>query len=238
MGRDVQTPALIIDADSPQGGDHGLLLDVGRYRRLLDPAVPMGLLDQRGEALRERSEQHAQVLCAQTEVVVVQQGLIGALPLRREAFAVGACQLHVALEVRSEGGEIVRFASHAPALLPLGGSERDLRCQIGGYASGTLPVATGDAHHVAIDFAQIVSVELLQPLAELLGGRPLVGQPGQRAELMPPPCRARGGHHHQLIPGGEHLQGRQVGQLGHATSELLQRCHRCEDYEKRQMTRS
>ncbi len=178
-----------------------------------------------GSSLGERAEQTAQLGGAEPEVIVAEQRVVDALAILGDAFPVLAGQLDVALQRGSERGEVIALACQAPALLALRAGLREFGGELLGHPPGALPVTPRDAHDVAVELLERLPVELLQPRAELLGGRPFVGQSRERPQLLRARRRALAGHHHELVPGGQHAQRGQVGQLGHALAQLFEGAH-------------
>ncbi len=61
-------------------------------------------------------------------------------------------------------------------------------------------------------------LELVQPLADLGRGGALVREARQRPELLGAAGRALGGHHHELVPAEQHLDGVEVDEFGEAVA--------------------
>jgi hypothetical protein len=93
----------------------------------------------------------------------------------------------------------------APALLALRAGLRELGGKLDRNAPRALPVAPREAHDVRVEAVERRVVELGQPFADLFARRAFVRQPRERAELLRARRRTLGGHHHELIPRGEHL---------------------------------
>ena len=183
---------------------------------------------ERRQRFGQLGEQPAQLARAQTEVIVAKERLVGALGPLGQALPVGACELDVALKRGGERREVVVLARHQPALLALGMGVGHLRRELGGHPARPVPVAAGEAHDVEVERLQLLGFQLQQPAIDLIRCRAFVCEPRERAELVRPRLRALAGHHHPLVPGGEHGQRIEVGQLGHATAQLYKGVHALE----------
>jgi hypothetical protein len=219
MCRDVDAPARLVDAEATQRARHRRLLRAHRHlERPVWRAHP-----RRGYQRR------------QPEVVVAKQRLVAALALLRNAIAVGARELDVALQRRRERREVVVCTRLLPDLLAVGARPRQLHGELFRHPARPLPVAARKAHDVAVELVQgrpadrsrpiARRVDLRQPLSDLRGGGLLVGEASERPELLPARRAALAGHHHQLVPVGEHPNRGEIRQLGHAGAQLLHRVH-------------
>ncbi len=181
---------------------------------------------------RARRTRGAAPAVAQPEVEVAQQPLIAALAILGHAFAICARELHVSLERRHERREVVVGARALPALLAVGLRTCALDGKLVGDAARALPVAARQAHDVAIQLIErraslAASISSSQSPISLAVARSCV-----RRASVPSCCaragRALGGHHHELIPAAQHPDRGEIGELGHATTQLLEGLHRLE----------
>ena len=225
MRRDVQSPALLIDAYSPQRVPDRRVLHVYGHRELATRRVGAHLLRERRQRRTEGAEQLPQHRGLQAEVVLGQQLLIWAGAALCQALSVLAREPHVALERGREACEIIVRPRAPPALLALGVGPGALGGEIRRYAARSLPLPSRHAHDVAVEIAQLRDLESGQPFPDLLAGRAFVRELRQRTQLVGPGLRAPARHHHQLIPRREHVQRTQVCELGHALAQPLQGIH-------------
>jgi len=165
---------------------------------------------ERRKRVGELPEHAAQLVGPQPEVIVTEQRVIRALALFSDAPRIGAGELHVALQRGRESAEVILFARDPPALLPVGARAGKLGGKLFWNTTSPLPVATCDAHDVAIEIIELRPIELGQPAADVLGGAALMRDAGQGAKLLSPSLRALLRHHHQLIPADQHLDTGEV----------------------------
>ena len=233
MRGDVDAPASLVDPQRAQHARHRrpLRLDRGRHRDRR--RLRARLLDQWRQRARELAEDAAYLGRAQPEVVVAEQPLVRRLGRVRDAFAVGARELHVALEIRRERREVVLRPCALPAVLSLGVRVRELARELVRDLARPLPVAPREAHDVALALTELRVIELLEPPAELRRRRALVCQARDCPELVRA-CRAAfARHHHELVPLRERLQRVEIRKLGDALEQLRERLrgrgggHRC-----------
>ena len=139
MRRDVDAPAVVVDPDAAQRAVDRRLLRGERDgdRRRGGPRGRLG--DERRQRLAEPAEDAAQLVGAQAEVVLVEQGVVRAH--RVEARGVRARELDVAPQRWHEGAEVARRARGVPRLLSLGGGLRALDGQLVGNPPHPVPVA-------------------------------------------------------------------------------------------------
>ena len=219
MRRLVDPPAVVGDADARQHQRDGVPLggEWGAGRG----AVAARVGDERRELLRELPEDLLQALRREPEVVVGQHRVVGPGEAV-EALRVRARELDVAAQGRSEGGEVAGLPRRLPDRLALRGGALDLGRQVAGHAPGAVEVAAGDPHDVGVDALEPVALELVQPRADLVGGRARVREPLQRRELLAAAGASGGRHHRALIPGGQAAERREVAQLRHPLPQGVQ----------------
>src|SRR5437764_1693719 len=184
--RDVQSPALLIDAYSPQRVPDRRVLHVYRHRELATRRVGAHLLRERRQRSTEGAEQLPQYRGLQAEVVLGQQLLIWAGAALCQALSVLAREPHVALERGREACEIIVRPRAPPALLALGVGPGALGGEIRRYAARSLPLPSRHAHDVAVEIAQLRNLESGQPFPDLLAGRAFVRELRQRTQLVGP----------------------------------------------------
>ncbi len=211
MRRDVHAPARLVDPEPAQRARHRRLLRARRAPRASGAACARrASATSGGSACAERPEHTPQLGCAQPEVVVAEQPLVAALAL----LATHSPYARASSTLRSSAGANAAKSSFAramlPALLAVGARSRALDRELFRHAARALPVAARQAHDVAIELVErppprrAASISSSHSPISAAVARSWV----RRASV--PSCCARagaalGGHHHQLVPAGEHL---------------------------------
>src|SRR5437763_12506570 len=174
--------------------------------------------------MRQGAEQLLQFARAQAEVVILEQRLVETAAVG-QTLAVRARQLYVSLQRRGEAAEVILRARPLPGLLAIGAGASALGRKLRWNAPRPLPVAPRHPHEIAVDIAEIRAFCLLQPRSDVLRGGTIMGQARERAERERAGAGTLGGHHHELVPGRQHLQGREVCELCSALAQVANRTH-------------
>ena len=207
--RHVDAPAVLADAEPPQRCPNSSALGLDRYAdgHRAPLRLPADAGDQRPQALGEAGEDRLNPLCCDAVVEVVKQRVVGSRRIF-EARRIGAGELDVARQCRSERREVRVGARRLPRRLPGSRRLRSLADEVCRHAALALEVPPCDADDVAVDLVELTAFQLLEPLADLVGARKLVRDTVERGELVRARGRALGRHHHPLVPPGEPTERR------------------------------
>jgi len=138
-----------------------------------------------------------------------------------EAGAVAPAQLEVVLQEGREGGEVVGLACLHPRPAGRHAGAGHLGHQLAGDAHGLVEVAPGDADDVGLEL--VARRRFGEQRADALVGEALVGQAPDGGAHLPARAAAGGRHAHLLVPGHEHADAIEVGDLGQALAQLVHR---------------
>jgi hypothetical protein len=138
-----------------------------------------------------------------------------------EAGAVAPAQLDVALQVGREGREVVDLARLHPRAARGHAGAGHLGHQLAGHAHGLVEVARGDAQDVGLEL--VARRRLGEQRADALVGEALVGQAPDGGAHLAARLAAGGRHAYLLVPGHEHADAIEVGDLGQALAQLVHR---------------
>ncbi len=169
---------------------------------------------------RSRAQRLAHLGRGHARLVVVEQRVVGVLGLGK-ARAVAPAQLDVALQVRREGCEVVGLARLHPGAARGHAGAGHLGHELAGHATGLVEVAPGDAHDVGLEL--VARRRFGEQRGDALVGEALVGQAPDGGAHLPARLTARRRHAHLLVPGHEHADALEVGDLGQALAQLVHR---------------
>ena len=186
-----------------------------------------GLTDDRRQLRAEHVEDGLHLGRRHPRLVLVEEGVVGRVALLH-VLRPAERDVVDALEGRPEDREVVRLARLEPGDVCLAALARPVGRELGGDAPGLLPVA---ASHP--DQARIVGVEvelglerreLVEQPADLVGGEPLVCDPGERRRDLRACGSALRRHHRPLVPAGDRAGLLEVVDLGQPLLQIGQSC--------------
>jgi ketosteroid isomerase-like protein len=222
MGRVVEAPRVVVDADRVQDGAHeGALAGLGERARAVaqQRAVDRRCRGhQRDETVAQARQRLGQLVGVQAGLVVVEERVVGVVRLG-EAGAVAPAQLDLALQVRGERREVAVLARLQPGHPRRRRRARELGDELARHPARLVVVAARYPHDVGLEL--VARLRGLEQLAHALVDETLVRDAPHGGPHLAAPFGAGGRHADLLIPAQHSHRLLEVGDLGKALAQLV-----------------
>src|SRR5581483_876148 len=188
--------------------------------------------DERADAVAQVPEHRRHLRRGHPGLEVVEQGveLVDEAFEALEAIGVSPPELHVVLQVRQEGREVLIRTGLGPCVLGGRRGAGELGPQVRRHPARLLPAPARDAHQARVDGAVVEALGLaprcLDQAPQLVGDELLVTDPRQRRHLVGAGLGPGRGHLRPLVPAHESSGSTEIVDLGQPLAKVLEAgCH-------------